>query len=235
MEEIDLLFTTPYLQVSSNNQPDPRPVMEKAIRELETKPAPTQRVLAQQTRQVAVYKANMLFAAIAVGMSFLATLLITLLFTGWQHLGRSFSASPLEIAKAFDAPLLRDAGSNVSGDEIAKSHGDVKVRYGEAIEEKTAKASHARTGDESATEPETTVSNDGNSSSDRHRSQVGDRHTAAVNADVDAEADRNAMAQDAETVERGEANGLIAATSEARLVIDWAERLSIPVRGRAYF
>lgn len=104
LKEMDHFFSTDYLGGGPNNdEPDSRPAMEVALRKMETRASPTQRVLAQRARPVAVYKANMVYAVIAVGISFTATLLTTLLFAGWRRLGRRFSASPLEIAKAFDA------------------------------------------------------------------------------------------------------------------------------------
>ena len=49
-------------------------------------------------------------------------------FWVWWRSGRDFSFDPLEIANAFDAPLLGDAVSNVAFESI-KQH---KIRYGVA-------------------------------------------------------------------------------------------------------
>lgn len=69
-------------------------------------------------------------------------------FWGWWKLGRNVSFSPLEIGKvrfeilagstevsliycqAFEAPLLHECNSNSSGNEIAKSAGQMAVQYG---------------------------------------------------------------------------------------------------------
>jgi hypothetical protein len=40
------------------------------------------------------------------------------------------SLSPIEIAKAFDAPLLRGPGSNVPQDKLAQIVGEQKVKLG---------------------------------------------------------------------------------------------------------
>lgn len=39
--------------------------------------------------------------------------------------------SPLEIAKAFNAPLLSDVGSNMTATQISEEVGCTRVRYGE--------------------------------------------------------------------------------------------------------
>jgi hypothetical protein len=59
----------------------------------------------------------------------LACLAILPTHRGWWLLGRPVSLSPLEIAKAFDAPLLRDADANGTSKELARAIGDVRVRY----------------------------------------------------------------------------------------------------------
>lgn len=51
-------------------------------------------------------------------------------YWGWWRLRRHFSFSPLEIAKAFEAPLLANGNSNSSGSDLIREYGDVYVRYG---------------------------------------------------------------------------------------------------------
>jgi hypothetical protein len=48
----------------------------------------------------------------------------------WWELGRPVSFSPLEVAKAFEAPILADIGSNSSGREIARRKGGCPIQYG---------------------------------------------------------------------------------------------------------
>lgn len=110
---------------------DAREQRFRALRAMSTKSGPEQTVSVRETQMVAVYRSHYLYAAISVALSYITTILLFALNVGWRSLGRSFSMSPLEIAKAFDAPLLRDAGSNISGDQIAREFGDEKVRYGE--------------------------------------------------------------------------------------------------------
>jgi hypothetical protein len=79
---------------------------------------------------VEVFNSNMSYFAGAASVQLLAILAILITFWGFWDLGRSSSLSPLEIAKAFDAPLLSDVLSNSSGREIEKIEGERKVRYG---------------------------------------------------------------------------------------------------------
>ena len=62
----------------------------------------------------------------------LACLAILATYWGWWHLGRPVSLSPLEIAKAFDAPIMHAADPNATADELVEAVGDVRVRYGSA-------------------------------------------------------------------------------------------------------
>lgn len=52
-------------------------------------------------------------------------------FYGWWRIGRPISLSPIEIAKAFNAPLLQGKGSNCELDELLDFVGNRPVRYGE--------------------------------------------------------------------------------------------------------
>jgi hypothetical protein len=59
----------------------------------------------------------------------LACLAILPTYRGWWLLGRLVSLSPLEIAKAFDAPMLRGIDANGTSSELARAIGDARVRY----------------------------------------------------------------------------------------------------------
>lgn len=60
----------------------------------------------------------------------LACISIVHTFWSWWNLGRPVTMSPIEIAKAFDAPTLRSADPNGSIDEHLQAIGDLKVCYG---------------------------------------------------------------------------------------------------------
>jgi hypothetical protein len=51
-------------------------------------------------------------------------------FYGWWELGRNVSLSPIEIAKAFNAPIFMNVPSNRDIDAMLKELDGVKVRYG---------------------------------------------------------------------------------------------------------
>ena len=53
-------------------------------------------------------------------------------FIGWWELGRHVTMDPIEIAKAFDAPMLRGPGSNAPLWQLVQDYGSRGVRYGEA-------------------------------------------------------------------------------------------------------
>ena len=53
-------------------------------------------------------------------------------YWGWWLLGRLVTTSPLDVAMAFDAPLLRDADPNGTADKPLRVVGYKHVRYGVA-------------------------------------------------------------------------------------------------------
>lgn len=90
----------------------------------------SQSVSARLFHQETVYQSHYgwLAGAMAViGITFFALLPI---FEGWWHLGRKVSMSPIEIAKAFDAPLLRGTDDNGVAREILAETGHKPIRYG---------------------------------------------------------------------------------------------------------
>lgn len=92
----------------------------------------------QETRLVNVYKVDYayLFASISITFSLVALIIPT--FLGWWELGRSVTLNPVEMAKAFDAPLLSGPGSNAPLKELVRAAGEHRVKYGDVsvIEEK---------------------------------------------------------------------------------------------------
>lgn len=170
-------------------------VRSRALQAMTTKPGPSQRVPVHQTSMIAVYRSNPGFAIVAVAISTAVSVLVGLLFSGWRSLGRQFSMSPLEIARAFDAPLLRDVGSNTTADEMAKGQDMVDVKYGERGQRGTDPRAEA--------EAETDV-----------------RPSAPLEAD-------GKRALRAETESLMEPAG-------SRLIIDLADHVVLPVKGKTY-
>lgn len=94
-----------------------------------------QRVPYAGIQQRTVYNTEWAWAISAVLISFAGILAVLPLYHGWWELGRSVSLNPLEIAKAFGAPLLENVNSNACKSQIVKEVGPERVRYG-VVEEK---------------------------------------------------------------------------------------------------
>jgi hypothetical protein len=84
---------------------------------------------ALQEGQTLVYKSEYAFLAIATVLIILSLFSVATLLWGWWDLGRPVSLSPLEIAKAFGAPMLADAPDDAKG--IIQSVGERSYKYGE--------------------------------------------------------------------------------------------------------
>lgn len=138
MEELDEYFPT-----EGTWDIDKR---ERALQAMKITPSERQQVTVLQISMIAVYQTNSLYAFIAVGLSTLVSVLIALLLTGWRRCGRPFSMSPLEIAKAFGAPLLRHVGSNTPASQIAKDDDGSKLRYGEMKQQRRGSTVDSDTG-----------------------------------------------------------------------------------------
>ena len=79
-----------------------------------------------------IYRTDYWFLGVAIVISLLGVISVGAAYNGWWQLGRDMSMSPLEIAKAFDAPLLVGTGSNVPGGQLPPYLRDYEVRYGAA-------------------------------------------------------------------------------------------------------
>ncbi len=77
-----------------------------------------------------VYRTDWRTAAAAIAISFLGVAATLPLYWRWWRLGRSVTLSPVEIAKAFGAPLLRGVNSNATAHEMAHAASALAVRYG---------------------------------------------------------------------------------------------------------
>jgi hypothetical protein len=82
------------------------------------------------TFEEAVYEVQPQWLAGAFALIVIACLSILPTYWGWWHLGRPVSMSFLEIAKAFDAPLMHRANPNGTFEDHLRSVGDTCVRYG---------------------------------------------------------------------------------------------------------
>ena len=90
----------------------------------------SQTVRAQEVTTVPIYESRYLYLGIAVIFTILAWLATFPIFLGWWHVGRTVSLSPIEVAKAFRAPMLQNADPNAKVDDLVKQVGQRPVRYG---------------------------------------------------------------------------------------------------------
>lgn len=93
------------------------------------------RTLSQHAQALATYSETVYQSNLAWLGGALAVLIVTAgaiipLFQGWWQLGRPYSMSPIEIARAFDAPLLRESDDNCSAGDLIKYTGKERVMYG---------------------------------------------------------------------------------------------------------
>jgi hypothetical protein len=70
------------------------------------------------------------YLIVGVVQSLVCVLAILPLYQGYQHLGRSVSLHPLEIARAFGAPLFDGIEGNTGARDVEIERGGVSVRYG---------------------------------------------------------------------------------------------------------
>jgi hypothetical protein len=77
-----------------------------------------------------VYRTDAAFVLSALTASVVGVLAVAPLYYGWWQLGRNVSLNPLEIAKAFRAPLLGGVNSNADRVQLAAVVGHKRVRYG---------------------------------------------------------------------------------------------------------
>jgi hypothetical protein len=89
-----------------------------------------QDVLALEEATIAVYESHYLYLALASIFTLLAIVLVIPTFSGYWNLGRQVSMSPIEIAKAFNAPLLKNGDSNAEVKQLIEELGERGARYG---------------------------------------------------------------------------------------------------------
>jgi hypothetical protein len=84
-----------------------------------------------------IYITDFRYMLAAAILSVASVLAISLPFYGWWQLGRTVSLSPLEIAKAFDAPIMAQVGSNVDLSDTSRLGvvAGMNVQYGVRVDE----------------------------------------------------------------------------------------------------
>ena len=94
-------------------------------------PVPVQEMLVEREATEVVYTSDYLFLGLAVGVIGLSLITVSPLLLGWWKLGREVSLSPVEIARAFGAPVLKESGSNSNTGQLMKELRADKLSYGE--------------------------------------------------------------------------------------------------------
>ena len=89
-----------------------------------------QTVSAIQTGQQAIYESHFLYLGLAVLVTALGIIFVAPTFHGYWNLGRMVSMSPIETAKALNAPMLNSIDSNANANTLLKEVGDRPIRYG---------------------------------------------------------------------------------------------------------
>ena len=92
-----------------------------------------QSISATATGAQNVYKSQYLFLGLATMLSGLGILFVTMTFNGFWQLGRRVTLSPIETAKAFNAPLLSNNDSNAPMRSLLDELGMRPVRYGAVV------------------------------------------------------------------------------------------------------
>jgi hypothetical protein len=90
----------------------------------------SQPVAISSSRKQSVYRTNRIFVILGVLVSLVGVAAIFPLYTGFWELGRKVSLNPLEIARAFGAPLLEGMDGNATPEVITIERGGMAVRYG---------------------------------------------------------------------------------------------------------
>jgi hypothetical protein len=78
---------------------------------------------------VPIYTTHRGWVAGSIAIVCFTCLAILSTYWGWWRLGREVSMSPLEIARAFGAPLLETADPNATGDDLKRELGTQEIRF----------------------------------------------------------------------------------------------------------
>ncbi|MCJ1340724.1 hypothetical protein MMC09_006020 [Bachmanniomyces sp. S44760] len=88
-----------------------------------------QHISARQVASHPIYQSEYLFLGLATAITAFAVSIVTLTFNGYWRLGRPVTMSPVETAKAFNAPIWRNKDSNAKTKALLKEVGSRSVRY----------------------------------------------------------------------------------------------------------
>jgi hypothetical protein len=89
----------------------------------------TQTFTARRTNTTLIFHSEYRYLAAALAVMLVALLAVLFLSWGWWELGRPVSLSPLEMAMAFEAPVMQRACRSSVIERILKEFGEMKVKY----------------------------------------------------------------------------------------------------------
>jgi hypothetical protein len=90
----------------------------------------TQRIPITGYRTLPVYHTSPLLVALGIAVSLIGVVAVIPLYYGFWEMGRKVSMNPLEIARAFGAPVMEDLDGNITRDMICVERGGMGVKYG---------------------------------------------------------------------------------------------------------
>lgn len=89
-----------------------------------------QELSAIETAREPIFHVDLRWFAGAAIFELVTVLLVLIQFYGWWKFQKSISLSPLDLALAFDSPLLSDINSAVGATGVVKHAGGMKIRFG---------------------------------------------------------------------------------------------------------
>jgi hypothetical protein len=123
----ELMFRTGAYVAAEYNETYLRPLLDDGLEMYHNSTA-------QPGSMVNVFHTNFAYFAGAAVVEVLCIVVILSTFFGfWRLDRRQMSLSPIEIANAFDSPILAEVHSDVRGSDIARDYGSREVRYGVSI------------------------------------------------------------------------------------------------------
>ena len=90
----------------------------------------TQRISATGSHTLYLYHASPLLVALGIVVSLMGVAAVAPLYWGFWEMGRKVSLNPLEIARAFGAPMMEGLDGNTTPDMMMVERGSTCVKYG---------------------------------------------------------------------------------------------------------
>lgn len=122
-----------------------RAAVQEAINN-STAPGTAQSVAFTGTEVRTLYAIRKVYMIIAALLGVTSGMIVAITLRGWWLLGSTVSMSPLEVANAFDAPLMRHLDDNADVHDILADSRNTNVRYGGSADTSGFAENHAQIG-----------------------------------------------------------------------------------------